>query len=59
MNFGYIIDRLPITVVTLMLLSVPFFVYDFLQADKACTQAGGVLVKSAGGWICIRAEAKQ
>jgi hypothetical protein len=58
MNFGYMIDRLPITVVTLMLLSVPFFVYDFLQTDKACTQAGGALVKSAGGWICIRTEAK-
>jgi hypothetical protein len=58
MNFGLIIDRLPIVVVTLMLASVPFFVYNFLQADKSCTQAGGVLVKSAGGWICIRTEAK-
>jgi hypothetical protein len=58
MNFGKIIDRLPITIVTLMLLSVPFFVYKFLQADQSCTQAGGTLVKSGGGWICIRTEAK-
>jgi hypothetical protein len=59
MNFGYIIDRLPITVVTLMLLSVPFFVYNFVQQDNACQQAGGALVKSAGGWICIRADTKR
>jgi hypothetical protein len=58
MNFGSMIDRLPITVVTLMLVSVPFFVYNFVQRDNACQQSGGVLVKSAGGWICIRTEAK-
>ena len=56
MNFGSMIDRLPITVVTPMLLSVPFFVHNFLQADEQCKQAGGALVKSAGGWICIKAE---
>ncbi len=58
MNFEKIIDTLPPIVVTLMLLSVPFFVYNFLHADKECKQASGVLVKSSGGWICIRAETK-
>ena len=58
MNFEKIIDNLPPIVLTLMLLSIPFFVYNFLQADRQCQQAGGVLVKSAGGWICIRAETK-
>lgn len=58
MNFEKIIDNLPPIIVTLMLLSVPFFVYHFLQTDKECKQAGGVMVKSAGGWICIRAETK-
>jgi hypothetical protein len=56
MNFGYIFDRLPITIATLMLLSVPFFVYNFLQTDEHCKQVGGVLVKSAGGWICVKTE---
>lgn len=59
MNFGWMIDRLPIAIVTLMLMSVPFFVYKFLQTDESCKQAGGTLVKSGGGWICIRAEAKR
>ena len=58
MNFEKIIDGLPPIVVTIMLLSVPFFVYDFVQRDNACQQSGGVLVKSAGGWTCIRMETK-
>jgi hypothetical protein len=58
MNFEKIINRLPPIVITVMLLSVPFFVYNFIQQDNACQQSGRVLVKSAGGWICIRMETK-
>jgi hypothetical protein len=58
MNFEKIINNLPPIIVTLMLLSVPFFVYNFLQTDEQCKQASGVLVKSSGGWICIKAETK-
>jgi hypothetical protein len=58
MNFGKIIDTVPVVVATVAVLSIPFFVYKFLQADQHCQQAGGVLVKSAGGWTCIRAEAR-
>lgn len=58
MNFEKFIDRVPLIIATVMLLSIPFFVYNFVQRDNACQQAGGVLVKSAGGWICIRAETK-
>lgn len=58
MNFGKFIDRVPPIIITVMVLSIPFFVYNFIKQDKQCQQAGGVLVKSAGGWICIRAEIK-
>ena len=58
MNFGKFIDRVPFIIATLMLLSIPFFVYNFIQRDNQCQQAGGVLVKSAGGRICIQAEIK-
>ena len=58
MNFGKIINGLPPIVITVMLLSVPFFIYDFVQRDNACQQSGGVLVKSSGGWICIQVETK-
>ena len=58
MNFEKFIDRVPLIVVTIMVLSIPFFVYNFIKQDNRCQQAGGVLVKSAGGWICIRAEIK-
>ena len=58
MNFGKFIDNLPPIVVTVMLLSVPFFVYNFVQQDNDCKQRNGTLVKSAGGWICIDAERK-
>jgi hypothetical protein len=58
MTFGKFIDRVPPIIATVMLLSIPFFVYNFIQRDNACQQAGGVLVKSAGGWICIQAETK-
>lgn len=58
MNFGKIIDTIPVVVATIAVLSIPFFVYNFLQTDEQCKQASGVLVKSAGGWICIKAETK-
>jgi hypothetical protein len=58
MNFGKIIDAVPVVVATIAVLSIPFFVYKFLHEDRQCQQGGGVLVKSAGGWICIQAEAR-
>jgi hypothetical protein len=58
MNFAKIIDTVPVVVATVAVLSIPFFVYKFLQEDQQCQQAGGVLVKSAGGWTCIQAEAR-
>jgi hypothetical protein len=58
MNFAKIIDSVPAVVATIAVLSIPFFVYKFLQEDRHCQQAGGVLVKSAGGWMCIKAEAR-
>jgi hypothetical protein len=58
MNFAKIIDSMPAVVATVAVLSIPFFVYKFLQEDRQCQQSGGVLVKSAGGWTCIQAEAR-
>lgn len=58
MNFAKIIDSMPAVVATIAVLSIPFFVYNFLHEDEQCQQAGGVLVKSAGGWICIKSEAR-
>jgi hypothetical protein len=58
MNFAKIIDAVPVVVATVAVLSIPFFVYKFLHEDQHCQQAGGVLVKSAGGWICIKTETK-
>jgi hypothetical protein len=58
MNFAKIIDTVPVVVATVAVLSIPFFVYKFLHEDQQCQQAGGVLVKSAGGWTCIKSEAR-
>lgn len=59
MNFGKIIDILWPIVITLLLLSVPFFVYNFVQQDNECKQRDGVLIKSSGGWICIEVKKVQ
>jgi hypothetical protein len=58
MNFGKFIDILWPLIMTVMLLSAPFFVYNFVQRDNECKQRDGILVKSSGGWICIKAETK-
>lgn len=58
MNFAKIIDAVPVVVATVAVSSIPFFVYKFLQEDQHCQQAGGVLVKSAGGWTCIKGQVK-
>ena len=58
MNFEKFIDNLWPIIITVMLLSVPFFVYNFVQRDNECKKLGGVLVKSSGGWICIKVETK-
>lgn len=58
MNFGKFIDNLPPIIVTIMLLSIPFFVYNFVQKDNDCKQRNGTLIKSSRGWICIQAETK-
>ena len=51
MNF--IIDKIMPVVVTLMLISVPFLVYQQITRTNNCEAAGGVLVKSSGGWTCV------
>lgn len=56
MNFEKIIDKILPFVVTIMLLSIPFFVYNFVQRDNECKQRNGTLIKSSGGWICINVE---
>jgi hypothetical protein len=58
MNFGKIIDTVPVVVATIAVLSIPFFVYNFLQTDEQCKQTSGVMIKSSGGWICIKTETK-
>lgn len=58
MNFGKFIDNLWPIIMTVMLLSVPFFVYNFVQKDNDCKQRNGTLIKSAGGWICIKVETR-
>jgi hypothetical protein len=41
MNFAKIIDAVPVVVATVAVLSIPFFVYKFLQEDRQCQQAAG------------------
>lgn len=50
MNF---IDKVFPTIILLMVLSVPFLMYNQIKRTDECKLAGGVLVKSSEGYTCV------
>lgn len=40
----------------LLVLAVPFIIYNQVQRTNKCEASGGVLVKSGSGWTCIEVK---
>jgi hypothetical protein len=47
------IEKVMPTVLVLVLLSVPFLIYNQIKRTNQCEENGGLLIKSASGWTCV------
>lgn len=48
-----LIDKIFPTILLLMVLSVPFLIYEQIKRTNECEAAGGVLIKSSKGYTCV------
>jgi len=51
-----LIEKIWPPILLLILLSVPFLIYQQIQRANQCEMNDGVLVKSASGWACIEVK---
>ena len=56
MNF---IEKVMLTAMVLVLLSVPFLIYNQIKRTNQCEENGGLLIKSASGWTCVELRKAQ
>jgi hypothetical protein len=53
------IEKVMPTVLVLVLLSVPFLIYNQIKRTNQCEENGGLLIKSASGWTCVELRKAQ
>ena len=53
------IEKVMLIVITLVLLSVPFLIYSQIKRANQCEENGGLLIKSASGWTCVKLRKAQ
>ena len=52
-------DKIMIFIVLVMLLPVPFLIYQQIQRTNDCKTNNGILVNSTSGWHCIEFKKAQ